>query len=193
MKTNLLILRLLLLLIFSSETMAQVTTDPTVPNAANKVKITFDASQGTGGLKDCNCEVYIHIGAVTESVQSITWAIVPFTWGTADDKAKMTKVPGQNNLYTYELTPNTFFLNPNGQTIYRLGMVFRNADGSKEGKTASGGDIFVTLTQGFQVVFTSPLTSSISLEVGENYTFKAETSSSSADIAFELDGAVVKS
>ncbi|MCF6334376.1 MAG: hypothetical protein L3J12_01365, partial [Spirochaetales bacterium] len=30
-----------------------------------------------------------------------------------------------------------------GETIYRLGLVFRNADGSKEGKSDSNGDIFI--------------------------------------------------
>ncbi|NDE62272.1 MAG: hypothetical protein EB038_08795, partial [Cyclobacteriaceae bacterium] len=44
---------------------AQVTTEPAVPNAGASVKIIYDASKGTTGLKDCNCDVYIHIGAVT--------------------------------------------------------------------------------------------------------------------------------
>ncbi len=175
----------------ASTGLSQVTTAPTSPNAAEKVIITYDATKGTTGLKDCNCDVYIHIGAVTESATSTTWSIVPFTWGTTEPKAKMTKVTGQANLYTYELTPNSFFTNPNGLTIYRLGMVFRNGDGSKEGKSATNGDIFVNLSQGFQVTFTSPNSSSISLEVGESYEFKAE-SSIPATISFELDGQEVK-
>ena len=173
--------------------MAQVSTEPTVPNANDKVKIIYDATKGSGGLKDCACDVYIHIGAVTESAESTTWSIVPFQWGTTDAKAKMTKVEGQANLYTYELTPNTFFDNPNGLTIYRLGLVFRNGDGSKEGKNSSGGDIFVNLAQGYQVVFTSPNSPAISMEVGENFTFKAETSSPDSEIKFTLDGVQVAS
>ncbi len=193
MKTQLSFLSILLLLFCSNGAFSQVSTEPAVPNAAGKVTISYDATKGTAGLKDCNCDIYIHIGAVTESAASTTWSIVPFTWGTANTNAKMTKVVGQANLYTYELTPNTFFDNPNGLTIYRLGMVFRNADGSKEGKNSSGGDIFVTLAQGFQVAFTSPASSSVSLEVGESFTFTAETSAPSADISLKLDGALVKS
>ncbi len=180
-----------LLLLLSQVAFGQVTTEPSVPNAAEKVRIIYDATKGSAGLKDCNCDVYIHIGAVTESVSSTTWSIVPFTWGTTDSKAKMTKVDGQTNLYYYELTPNTFFNNPNGLTIYRLGLVFRNGDGTKEGKTTANGDFFINLAQGFQVAFTAPSSPGVSLEIGESFEFKAATSSP-ATISFELDGVEVK-
>ncbi|WP_075350759.1 alpha-amylase family glycosyl hydrolase [Algoriphagus marinus] len=185
-------LPLFLLVLLAQVAFSQVTTDPSVPNAGEKVRIIYDASQGSSGLKDCNCDVYIHIGAVTESASSTTWSIVPFTWATTDPKAKMTKVDGQTNQYYYELTPNSFFTNPNGLTIYRLGMVFRNGDGSKEGKTTANGDFFVNLAQGFQVAFTNPNSPEVSLELGESFEFKAETSSV-ASISFELDGVEVKS
>ncbi len=193
MKTSIPFLTAFLLLFWTFKSFAQVSTEPAVPNANEKVTIIFDASKGSGGLKDCNCDVYLHIGAVTESAASTTWSIVPFQWATTDANAKMKKVEGETNLYSFELTPNTFFENPNGLTIYRLGLVFRNGDGTKEGKNSSGGDIFVNLAQGFQVVFTSPSSSSVSLEVGESFIFKAETTEQLADITFKLDGVSVKS
>ena len=167
---------------------AQITTEPAIPNAGAPVKIIYDASKGTTGLKDCNCDVYIHIGAVTAGASSTTWNIVPFQWGTAASAAKMTKVTGQPNLYTYELTPNSFFTNPNNLTIYRLGMVFRNADGSKEGKTTGNTDFFVDLAQGFDVKFTAPQAAgSISFEIGQQYTFKV-SATEAAELSLELDG-----
>jgi 1,4-alpha-glucan branching enzyme len=170
---------------------AQVTTEPAIPAAASNVKIIYDASKGTTGLKDCNCDVYIHIGAVTGGPASTTWTIVPFQWGTTNPAAKMTKVAGQTNSYTFELTPNTFFQNPNNLTIHRLGMVFRNGDGSKEGKDNSNGDFFVTLSQGFDVAFTAPQAAgSVSLEIGESYDFKA-ASTEEADLSLELNGVKV--
>lgn len=181
---------LLFFLLVSINLAAQVSTDPAVPRADEKVKIIYDASKGTTGLNNCDCDVYIHLGAVTESAQSTTWSIVPFAWGTEDPKAKMTKVEGEANLYSFELTPNDFFDNPNGLTIYRLGLVFRNGDGSKEGKTSANGDFFVNLAQGFQVTFTAPSSGQVSLDLGETYQFKAETSTV-ADITFELDGVEV--
>lgn len=192
MKVNIRYFFSLLIFLHFSPSWAQVSTDPAVPNSSEVVKIIYDASQGTTGLNDCNCDIYIHIGAVTEGPASTTWSIVPFTWATDDPKAKMTKVAGEDNLYSFELTPNDFFDNPNGLTIYRLGLVFRNVDGTKEGKTSANGDFFIDLAQGFQVAFTSPSASSVSLEIGETFQFKAE-SSSTADISLLLDGEEVKS
>ena len=177
-----------LCLLLGLKGIAQVTTEPAVPNAGAAVKIIYDASKGTTGLKDCNCEVYIHIGAVTAGPTSTTWNIVPFQWGTSTAAAKMTKVTGQANTYTYELTPNSFFTNPNNLTIYRLGLVFRNADGSKEGKSTANGDFFIDLAQGFDVKFTDPQSSGpISFTVGDQYTFKA-SANETADLTLELDG-----
>jgi 1,4-alpha-glucan branching enzyme len=173
---------------FGVNVMAQLTTEPAIPNVGATVKLIYDASKGTTGLKDCNCDVYIHIGAVTAGPTSTTWNIVPFQWGTTAAAAKMTKVAGQPNIYTYELTPNSFFTNPNNLVIHRLGMVFRNADGSKEGKTTANGDFFVDLAQGFDVKFTAPLAAgSISFEIGQQYTFKA-SATEAANLSMELDG-----
>ena len=180
-----------LCLLLGLKGIAQVTTEPAVPNAGAAVKIIYDASKGTTGLKDCNCDVYIHIGAVTAGAASTTWNIVPFQWGTATAAAKMTKVTGQPNTYTYELTPNSFFTNPNNLTIFRLGLVFRNADGSKEGKSTANGDFFIDLAQGFDVKFTEPQSSGpISFAVGDQYTFKA-SANETADLTLELDGVKV--
>ena len=180
-----------LCLLLGLKGIAQVTTEPAIPNAGAKVKLIYDASKGTTGLKDCNCDVYIHIGAVTAGPTSTTWNIIPFQWGTANAAAKMTKVAGQPNIYTYELTPNSFFTNPNNLTIFRLGLVFRNADGSKEGKTTANGDFFVDLAQGFDVKFTEPQSSGpISFAVGDQYTFKA-SANETADLTVELDGVKV--
>jgi 1,4-alpha-glucan branching enzyme len=68
-----------------------------------------------------------------------------------------------------------------------LGLVFRNADGTKEGKTTSNSDFFVDLAQGFDVKFTAPQASgSISFEIGDQYTFKV-AATEAANISLELD------
>jgi glycosidase len=176
---------------FALKGFSQVTTVPAVPSATASVKIIYDASKGTTGLKDCNCDVYIHLGAVTGGATATAWTIVPFTWATANPAAKMNKVAGQPNIYTFELIPNQFFPNPNSQTIYRLGMVFRNADGTKEGKNSANGDFFIDLSQGFAVSFVSPQSAgSVSLEIGETFDFKA-AATTAADLSFELEGVKV--
>ena len=43
-----------------------VTTTPAAPTDDAPVTITFDATQGTGGLADCNCDVYLHTGVILD-------------------------------------------------------------------------------------------------------------------------------
>lgn len=167
---------------------SQVTTQPTFPRADQKIKIIYDATKGTTGLKDID-PVYIHIGAVVAGPTSTTWAIVPFTWGTADPNARMVKTAP--NIWEWEFTPNEFFKPTASQTIYRLGMVFRNATGSLEGKNDTNGDFFVDLSQGFEVTFTNP-TSSKLLELGESQEIRIAVSDK-ADLSLEINGTAVDS
>lgn len=167
---------------------SQVTTQPTFPRADQKIKIIYDATKGTTGLKDID-PVYIHIGAVVAGPTSTTWAIVPFTWGTADPNARMVKTAP--NIWEWEFTPNEFFKPTASQTIYRLGMVFRNATGSLEGKNDTNGDFFVDLSQGFEVTFTNP-TSSKLLELGESQEIRIAVSDK-ADLSLEINGTAVAS
>ncbi|MCS4436327.1 alpha-amylase family glycosyl hydrolase [Aquiflexum gelatinilyticum] len=167
---------------------SQVTTEPAFPRADQKIKIIYDATKGTTGLKDVD-PVYIHIGAVVAGPTSTTWAIVPFAWGTANPDARMVKTAP--NIWEWEFTPNDFFNPTAGQTIYRLGMVFRNATGSLEGKTDTNGDFFVDLSQGFEVTFTNPNSSKL-LEIGESQEIRI-ASSDVADLSLEINGVVVAS
>jgi hypothetical protein len=64
-------------------------------------------------------------------------------WGQDDGIGQMTKVPGEANKWEVSITPRNYYQVPAGTSVYRLGMVFRNADGSKEGKGESQQDIFV--------------------------------------------------
>ncbi|MDN3667903.1 alpha-amylase family glycosyl hydrolase [Echinicola jeungdonensis] len=181
---NLILVFILWLLCFQVK--AQVQTQPAFPEANQSVKIIYDASMGTSGLEGED-QVYIHIGAVTESPSSTVWSIVPFEWGTDDPAAQMTRVEGETDIWEFELTPNSFFENPNSETIYRLGMVFRNADGSKEGKSDSNGDIFVDLAQGFELNFLQPQSESQLLEIGEELQIEI-ISSQEAQISLSING-----
>ncbi|MEJ7665515.1 MAG: hypothetical protein WKG07_41310 [Hymenobacter sp.] len=79
------------------------------------------------------------------------------TFNQADPAAKMTRSATNPNLYTITLTPRTFYGVPAGTPIYRLGMIFKNADGTKVGRNASGNDIFVDVAQdAFNLRFASP-------------------------------------
>lgn len=128
-----------------------ITTEPAVPTLDQPLTITFDATQGTGGLADCNCDVYLHTGVITnQSSGPSDWRYVPTQWGEANAAWRLTPVAGEANKYTYTFNPTVqgYFNPPAGETIEQVAFVFRNADGSLEGKGTGNTDLFVDIAAG---------------------------------------------
>ncbi|MEM6396144.1 MAG: alpha-amylase family glycosyl hydrolase [Bacteroidota bacterium] len=125
-----------------------VTTQPAAPTVDSEVIIFFDATQGTAGLADCNCDVYIHTGLITdESSNPSDWQDIATMWGVANPDWRLQPVDGEENLYSYTFSPDlsTYFDLSGGEDVQKLAMVFRNGDGSLEGKDVGGTDIFIDL------------------------------------------------
>ncbi|MEM6769658.1 MAG: alpha-amylase family glycosyl hydrolase, partial [Bacteroidota bacterium] len=128
-----------------------IITDPAAPTDDQAVTITFDATQGTAGLANCNCDVYLHTGVITNNSTSASdWKYVATEWGVANAAWRLTPVDGEANKYTYTYSPSIreYFGVPDNEEIQQIAFVFRNADGSLEGKATGGADIFVDVTQG---------------------------------------------
>ena len=120
---------------------AQVTTNPAViePGYTGKITITYDPKGGNGGMASAT-KCYAHTGYCTKTQN---WLGVKAGWRSAS-APQLTKVGDKwqleiDNLYTYYNVPA-------GTEVYALAFVFNDGpNGTKEGKTASGGDIFVVL------------------------------------------------
>lgn len=128
-----------------------IVTDPAAPTDDQAVTITFDATEGTGGLANCNCDVYLHTGVITENSSSPSdWQYVTTQWGVANAAWRLTPVDGEDNKYTYTFGPSIreYFSVPAGEEIRQIAFVFRNGDGTLEGKASGGADIFVDVTAG---------------------------------------------
>ncbi|TLX75335.1 T9SS type A sorting domain-containing protein [Labilibacter sediminis] len=133
-----------------------ITTAPTVPVDNQSVVVTFNAAEGNQGLKDYTGDIYAHTGVITsESTSSSDWKYVQAGWSENIEKCKLTSIG--DNKYTLEISPSIreFYGVPASEKIEQLAFVFRNSDGSKTGKTSSGGDIFqdvstVDLTVGIE-------------------------------------------
>jgi len=138
-------LLIIYLLFFSAHLFAQVvTTTPALPTANDEVTVVFDATQGSGGLAGYTGDVYAHTGLITDKSSSLSdWKYVLADWNTNLDKLKMTSLG--NDKYELQITPDiiNFYGVASTDTVKKLAFVFRSADGSLEGKTESGGDIFV--------------------------------------------------
>jgi hypothetical protein len=118
---------------------AQVTTDPAIiePGYTGKITITFDPTKGNGGMVGAT-QCYAHNGYCTEKSN---WLGVIGSW-RGSTQPQLTKVGDKwqleiNNMYDfYKISSST--------EVKALAFVFHDGPGgSKEGKTAAGGDIFL--------------------------------------------------
>jgi len=147
---------LLSTLFFTQILLAQiVTTDPLFPTANDLVTITYDATQGTGQLAGVS-PVYIHTGVITDVSAPGEWRYVVGNWGVADPTLEMTDIG--NNLHQMTFQIRDYYGVPESEEILEMAFVFRNFDGSLEGKTEDGMDIFVPVypDNSFSVSFTNP-------------------------------------
>ncbi|TXF91405.1 T9SS type A sorting domain-containing protein [Neolewinella aurantiaca] len=139
------------LILASTLTAQLITTVPAAPTDDQEVTLTFDATQGTAGLENCGCDIYLHTGVITNNSTSLSdWKFVQTEWGVANPDWQLTPVAGQPNTYTYTFTPSVreYFSVPEGTEIQQIAFVFRNADGSLEGKATGGADIYVDISAG---------------------------------------------
>ncbi|MDI9355846.1 MAG: alpha-amylase family glycosyl hydrolase [Chitinophagaceae bacterium] len=173
---------------------------PQTLTAEDSVEIIYDANQGTQALMGVT-SVYIHTGVVTTNTNSPTgndWKYVVGNWGKDDGIGKMSKVTGTTDQWRIKLTPSirSYYKVPAGESIYKLGMVFRNADGSKEGKGIRGdfaggtvidnGDIFLNISSIPYISILSPTESNIFLKNGDSIRFVATASTDATSLTLSL-------
>ena len=180
------------LLLIANATVAQVTTSPEFPVETNKVTITFDATKGTGGLKDFTGDVYAHTGVITDkSTGTSDWKYVKTNWGVNTAETKLTRV--STNTYTLEITPTIrdYYGVPAGEKVEKLAFVFRSADSTKEGKATGGADIFVDVhEEGLVVDIVNP---SEDVLAAKNESIPVSvTTSAAADIELLLNNTSLK-
>ncbi|MCC8119183.1 MAG: hypothetical protein LIP09_10640 [Bacteroidales bacterium] len=165
-----------------------VTSSPTpLQENSENVVITYHADQGNKALMGLpsTTAVYAHTGVITnKSTSGSDWKYAP-TWLDNSEKYKLEYV-AEN---TYELTIGdirTYYGITNAdEKVEKLAFVFRTADGGKQGKTATGGDIFLdVMAEGFQLDFSSNA-STVLNSTTATVTFTANTTAS-ADIKIYL-------
>jgi 1,4-alpha-glucan branching enzyme len=175
-------------LFFISNLSAQVTTVPQFPAENDEVEIIFDATQGNKGLINYPGTVYAHTGVLTDSSTGPTnWRYVKTNWGQNTPATKLERLGP--NLYKLVITNNirAYYGVPDNEQILKMAFVFRSenkeGDNYLEGKTESGGDIFVDVyPAGLFVRFDVPSVNALLVAPAEQITI--ETSSNLADSLF---------
>ncbi len=169
---------------------AQVTTTPAFIQKGYKgeIIVTFNPNEGNKGMAGATA-CYAHTGLITsKSTSGSDWKYAP-EWRKGEDKYKMTKV-GAN----WQLTiPNiyTYYGCPESEEILQIAFVFNDGpNGSKEGKTAEGTDIFIDLVaSGLSAKIEAPA-EDLLIAQGEKVAFTC-AASESATLSLTLNGAQV--
>ena len=180
------------LLIAPLSIFGQIKVSPVFPTVNDNITITYDAADGNAALLGAS-PVYIHTGVLTTaSANASDWKYVkyPFTTNAADN---VLTALGANqhsisyNIKTYYGIPNT------GVTAAKIACVFRNADGSKVGKTAANGDIFYDIWDGvtFLSQIVQPASSAITVPLNSSFQFEGATSII-ANLSLRIDGTLVQ-
>ncbi|MGC9343233.1 MAG: alpha-amylase family glycosyl hydrolase, partial [Bacteroidales bacterium] len=188
-------------LIIGFTAMSQVlVSDPSLPFDTQPVTILFNAEEGNEGLKDYTGDVYAHTGVLTiSSTASNDWKYVKTDWGENSPDTKLTRVPGEDDLYELKISPNIreYYGVPDGVTITHMAFVFRSAEpysGSNyyEGKDTGGKDIFIEVfEEGLNVLIITPENTLIE-ETNQDISLSA-SSSLQADLTLFLNDTEVKS
>lgn len=146
-----------------------VSVTPFFPTIDDDVTVVYDAALGNGGLIGVN-QVYMHTGLITnESSSPGDWKNVVGKWGQDDPKVKMNYIG--NNKHTLSFNIKKFYNVGQNVTVKQMAFVFRNVDGSKEGKTSDLKDIFTNVYQTNSSLLTnlaSPQEKSQILSVGDS-------------------------
>ncbi len=154
-----------------------VVVTPAFPGPDEAITVTYDATKGNAGLKGTS-QVYMHAGLVTNKSQGMEWRYVVGNWGQDDAKVKMNNLGNDKHAITYNI--REFHGLPPGEELKYLAFVFRNIDGSKEGKTETNGDIFIPASSGSNSSFirnapeSTRFIATINSTITLDYTFAAD-------------------
>ncbi len=166
---------------------AQITTDPSFPQQTETVTIIFDATKGNAALFEHEGPVYLHTGVISsESEHILDWQHTVTDWASEAPSHEMNSLG--NHLYSRTIDINSYYGITNGEEVYRLAFVFRDANGGKVARATDGSDFFVEVYQpGLHTRFLQPTEPGIFLEIGESYTVEAAASLTD-QMSLSIDG-----
>ena len=187
---------LLLLFLVAYITNGQVTTNPSPIEIDQSVTITVDISTlGTCNNISSPTSIYAHLG-IGDDNDEYGFDVVG-EWGEDDGEGQMSN--NGDGTWSITLTPNVYFYELTAQdeaNVTKMGMVFRNPDGTQELKLDSGGDPqcvnFVFNVGSFQVTQITPILNSANiLNSGDNLSISATNTGGNADYVLKANGSII--
>jgi hypothetical protein len=113
---------------------------PSFPSIYDSLTIRYNAAFGNKVLAAVN-PVYVHTGVITSGPTGTVWQNVQGNFNQPADSVKLSNSGG--GIHFLKIKIKDFYNLTGNPTVYRLGMVFRNANGSLVGKTRADGDFFI--------------------------------------------------
>lgn len=175
-----------------------VVTEPPFPQTEESVRIIFDAAEGSGGLEGYSGTVYAHTGVITDQSNGASdWRYVKTNWGQNTSDTRMSLIG--EDMHALDIGPSVreYYGVPAGEEILQIAFVFRSAAQVNgqwlEGKTSSGGDIFVDVfsaADDFLIQVLRPTQSTGILEVNDTLDLLA-FSSKRATHQWFLNGSLI--
>ena len=169
-------------------TQAQVTITPSSFNVGDPITITVStATQSCNQMGTSPTKVYMHAG-IGNDANAFGFSVVG-NWGQDNNVGLMTN--NGNGTWSITLTPSVYFgLNATQQAnATKLGMVFRNANGSQTLKLPPACGDFIFNVGTFQVNLTAPLNnSSTIINSGGNLNITATNTGGTANYNLKANG-----
>ncbi|MBL85871.1 MAG: alpha-amylase [Winogradskyella sp.] len=178
-----------LLAIISLVGYSQVTITPNPFEVDESITITLDINSSSSNCNGFNnpSKVYIHsgVGDTTDP-----WTHVVGNWGIDDGIGEMTNQGG--GIWTITFVPETYYglSASEAANVVRMGMVFRNADGSEELKANGCQDFFFDVGT-FQMSLSSPSSETTILNSGESLSISATNIGGPATYTLSANGSVI--
>ncbi len=170
-----------------------VWTDPPFPTVEDEITIYYDATQGSGELEGVE-PVFMHTGVVTAAGGAGNWQYVQGNWGTFDGNTIMTSEG--DNIHSKTINIIDYYGVPAEDEVVELAFVFRNQDGSLEGKTVDYQDIFLpiyTSTTELIIAFESPSEDFLIVEEGEEIPITVNVNQSIDQLEIFIEDVLVQS
>jgi hypothetical protein len=175
------------------------------PKDNDNVSITVDASKGNQGLLNYTPTggVYVHTGVITnQSSAPNDWRYVKFNQNFNQPNPQLLATYLGANKWKFDITNiRAYYGVPAGETIQKIAILFRNADGSRVQRNADGSDMYVPVYDNslavhieepfFQPLF-NPIPEPIVKQVGDNITLKGAASKPST-MKWLLNGVEIQS
>ncbi len=176
----------------------------------DNVVITLDAAKGNLGLFNYATpgEVYVHTGVITNLSTSATNWRYTRNFGTPDNQVFTTAIPQLKatslggNKYSYSISNiRSYYGIPAGETILRIAILFRSANGGVVHRNADAGDMYIpvydnTVAVRFSEPFFQPkyipVPEPINKQVGDNINVTA-IANMNADMKLYLNGTQIQS